>query len=76
MIFLIASSWEIRNLRASVGSHGDRCLVTYMLDKSQEASLNGNVVKAQNLKFQFLMPYWTKFHVSLCFILLLFKLSI
>lgn len=57
MIFLIASSWEIRNLRASVGSHGDRCLVTYMLDKSQEASLNGNVVKAQNLKFQFLMPY-------------------
>ncbi|KAI3771820.1 hypothetical protein L6452_02989 [Arctium lappa] len=26
------SSWEIRNLRASAGTNGDRCLVTHMLE--------------------------------------------
>lgn len=52
---LIASSWEIRNLRASVGSHGDRCLVTHMLEIESRGWFKWKC--GQGSKFENSIPY-------------------
>ncbi|KAL7589942.1 hypothetical protein Lser_V15G37913 [Lactuca serriola] len=49
------SSWEIRNLRASVGSHGDRCLVTHMLEIESRGWFKWKC--GQGSKFENSIPY-------------------
>lgn len=55
LLFIIASSWEIRNLRASARSNCDRCLVTHMLERDSGGWFKWK--RDHCLKFEKSIPY-------------------